>query len=44
MLRDIEKHHPELISITKLMGTYGGHERHPYFGAIATAAGREAAA
>lgn len=43
-LRDIEKHHPELLTICGPMGTYAVHEKLPYFGAITTAAGRKAVA
>ncbi len=41
-LREIEQRHPTLIYICKPMGSYSAKDRHPYFGCIATKAGREA--
>ena len=39
-LREIERHRPELVTITEPMGDYGGGAgREPYLGAIATAKG-----
>lgn len=41
-LRAVHGAFPGLINITGAMGFYGPRERHPYFGAILTAAGRAA--
>lgn len=42
LLREVERHHPELITICKVMGDYDGAGHVPYFGAILTKAGRRA--
>ena len=39
-LRAVERDFPDLIKITKYMGTYGVRQVHPYFGAILTGAGK----
>lgn len=41
-LRSIESKRPDLVVITKVQGTYGPRDRHPYFGAIATPDGQQA--
>lgn len=40
-LRSVQKKAPHLISICKAMEKPPGHMRQPYFGAIATEAGRD---
>lgn len=40
-LRSIQKKAPDLIDIVPAMNRPPGHERQPYFGCIATAAGRQ---
>lgn len=40
-LKEVQKSHPELLTITKPMGGYSGVERMPYFRAILTAQGKK---
>lgn len=40
-LRALSRTHPDLVTITQAGGEYGPRDVHPYFGAIASAQGRE---
>lgn len=39
LLREVERHHPEMIVIERAKSDIPGDQQQPYFGAILTAAG-----